>query len=88
MADQYLILPLKEHCFKVISCTFFTIDNVTKLAQEIPTVNAPLLTKKLTEFIAQNAKVILSSKECSEEFIVRNPGLVLALLKKQAGMTK
>ena len=63
----------------------FTAENYPKLLHEIPTANSPELTKKLADFIAQNAKAIISEKYFNEEFIGQNPGSVVYLLK-QAGV--
>ena len=46
-----------------------------------------MLTEKLSGFMVQNAKAIISQKYFNEEFITQNPGLVLDLVKKQAKMT-
>ena len=62
------------------------MENYLKLLHEIPTVNAPALTKKLADFISQNAKVILSTDALNEELLVQIPGLLKDMVKNQAGV--
>ena len=57
------------------------MENYPKLLHEIPTVNAPVLTKKLADFISQNAKEILSTNAFSEELVAQIPGLMLEIVK-------
>ena len=80
-------MPLKEWCVNIVCAQFFTIENYPKLLHEIPTANAPLLTKKLSDFIVQNSKAIISQKFFNEEFIAQHPGMVLDLLRNQAKMS-
>ena len=56
IADQYLIAPLKEWCLNTVSDHFVTLENVPMLLHEIPTLNAPALETKLTDFITMNAQ--------------------------------
>ena len=67
---------------------FFTLENYLKLLHGIPTVNSPKLTGKLADFIVQNVKEILCAEQFNEELVVRIPGLVLDIVKKQAAVKK
>ena len=86
MADQYLILPLKEWCLQVVSCDFFTIENVPKLLEE-PSVNTPVFNKVLAHFIVENAQEIMANEQFKER-VVHSPQLMLEMIMKlQAGQS-
>ena len=95
MADQYLILPLKEWCLKVVSCDFFTIENVPKLLEEMACVDTPVFNKELTHFIVENGAEMMAVKEFEErvvqefkERVVQSPNLMLEMIMKlQAGQS-